>query len=35
MGIETHKPRKKHRYSEEMKKEVVKLSQRVGLKLGL
>ena len=31
MGIETHKPRKKRRYSEEMKKEVVKLSQRVGL----
>ena len=31
MGTETHKRHKKRRYSEEMKKEVVKLSQKVGL----
>ena len=31
MGTETHKRGKKRRYSEETKKEVVKLSQRVGL----
>ena len=32
MGTEVHKHHKKRRYSEEMKKEVVKLSQRVGLR---